>query len=69
MKEMPFTPEGLPNIPASQFDGDLGTPENPVQVKSMTYQMMIPVLVKALQEMHDKMEALETRIEVLESEQ
>jgi hypothetical protein len=63
--EMPFTPEGLPSIPASQFDGDLGTPENPVQVKSMTYQMMIPVLVKALQEMNDKVESLKLEIEAL----
>jgi hypothetical protein len=68
--ELPFTTEDAPSIPTSEFDGDYGTVENPGKIKVMTYQMMLPVLVKALQESHAMLlkenEELKSRLDKIE---
>lgn len=60
----------LPIIPESVYDTREeidGEPEGAATKLAMDYTSIIPVLVKAVQELNAKVEALEARIDVLES--
>jgi len=55
-------PSMVETIPDTDSNGnDLGT-----ETKSVKYSVFVPMLIKALQEADDKIDALTTRIEALE---
>ena len=56
-------PSMVKTTPDTDSDGnDLGT-----ETKSVKYSVFVPILIKALQEADDKIDALEARIEALEA--